>query len=507
MLIVPKNIIGVDVFLERFQTRVYVGKLKKVKKQFHFCYDPFYLRMENILSLGPEFPLTQQEFFSEKLFPSFLDRLPDPENASYKDYCTAAKIPVTITDPLILLATVGKRGPSSFIFEPVYKNEFNFQKVEQFITGFDLSLQDFALLFDVSLSILQKIKAGKTSGREILKRLEICLSVPEALVYQIQKNRKWLHPKKLEKLDEFLNETQMQKGLKENHWKILTAEVNFTQNCLKGLQACFWIKPLIEKINQQGFTEESMPLLFEVRFAHNLYTSGFEIGYEYQAGVGKSEDSKKEGSSVDFLVKGPNGVKWLIELTSLAESEEVKKNTKRFGDFLFYESRICPADTKNNQESLAIIKAQGAILSKVAKLNKETGEAEPTKFPLPEHNQYHIILIDMRGFLTGTVGDDYIINILYGNNVYKNQEARELYARFFIAENGEKKAILGIFDSSHPDKRAKYLQERIHGVGFICEKNYKHDEIQERLILFHNPKLFKTREELINLWPIKKEEK
>jgi hypothetical protein len=231
-----------------------------------------------------------------------------------------------------------------------------------------------------------------------------------------------------------------------------------------------------------------MPYLFEARFARYLYETGLDIEHEYKAGAG--------GSNIDFLIKEKNGVKWLIELTSLDESEEVKKKTKVGGGFFSFESTISPADTGNNVESLSLIRAQRRILSKVATENKAT------KFFAPKADEYNIIIIDMRGFITKTSDEYDYRNILYGWNKLNDHE-KELYGRFFIAENGEKKPILGIFDSSHPDKRAKYLQERIHGVGFICEKTYKHGEIQGRLILFHNPKLFKTREELINLWPIR----
>jgi len=196
----PHQIIGIDVLLERFQTRIYVGKLEKVKNKFRFSYDPIYLKMKNILSLGPEFPLTQREFLSKELFPSFSDRLPDPENPAYSDYCAATGISPDISDPIILLSTIGKKGPSSFIFEPIYKDNFSFEDCEKLRKQLGLSMQDFALLSGVSLSILQKMKAGAAEGKDILQRLELYLKIPEALQFQLKRNAKWLHPKKIEKL-------------------------------------------------------------------------------------------------------------------------------------------------------------------------------------------------------------------------------------------------------------------------------------------------------------------
>ncbi len=196
----PQNIIGVDVFLERFKTRVHVGKLERQKDQFHFTYDLNYMKAKNIFPLGPEFPLFRQDFFSNELFPSFADRIPDPDNPAYPDYCAAVGIDPEITDPIILLPTIGRKGPSSFIFEPIYKDAFTYEDCERFRENLGLSLQDFAHLFDVSLSILQKMKAGESSGKEVLKRLELYVRSPELLDLQIKRNAKWLHFEKKESL-------------------------------------------------------------------------------------------------------------------------------------------------------------------------------------------------------------------------------------------------------------------------------------------------------------------
>lgn len=202
------HIIGVDIFLERHQTRLYVGRLEKVPEgtgeklqektedMFRIHYDKGYLKAKNVLSLGPELPLTRSDFFSKALFPSLKDRLPDPDNPAYSRYCAAANIPESTKDPLVLLATVGKRGPSSFIFEPIYQETFTYQDVDKFRKSLGLSLQDFADLFDVSLSVLQKLKAGTTTGTEVLKRLRLYIRFPEVLRYQIRRNAKYLHPLK-----------------------------------------------------------------------------------------------------------------------------------------------------------------------------------------------------------------------------------------------------------------------------------------------------------------------
>lgn len=195
-----EKIIGVDVFLEKSQKRAHVGMLEKRQGQFCFEYTPAYFKAKKSFPLGPEFPLTRKTFFSKKLFPSFTDRLPDPENPAYSDYCAAVGISITTTDPFILLTTIGKRGPSSFIFEPIYDNTFTFEDYKKFQKYLGLSTQEFSRFFDISMSSLPKIKAGQTSGKEILKRIELYKKIPQTLKFFIKKNSKYIHPKKMENL-------------------------------------------------------------------------------------------------------------------------------------------------------------------------------------------------------------------------------------------------------------------------------------------------------------------
>jgi HipA-like protein len=187
------DIKAVDIFLELYKTRMYVGLLQKKAGQFHFQYDDAYRRAKRIISLGPEFPLIQKEFTTKAMFPSLLDRIPDPQNPAYPRYCQMFGMPPTVQDPLILLATIGKRGPSSFIFEPVYERDFTFADFDKFRKGLKITLQDAALLFDVSLSSLQKIKSGESSGKEVLKHLEFYYLFPKVLEFQLKQNGKFLH--------------------------------------------------------------------------------------------------------------------------------------------------------------------------------------------------------------------------------------------------------------------------------------------------------------------------
>jgi HipA-like protein len=194
------QIIAVDVFLEKHTRRIYAGQLKR-QDQYQFTYAPAYLKEKNVIPLGPEFPLTRSFFQSQTLFSSFEDRIPDRDNPAYPDYCASQGITTDIDDPIILLPTIGRQGPSSFIFEPVYETQnFTWEDCENFRSELGLSLADFAIIVGASLSIFQKIKAGSSSGKEILRRIEIYKKFPQVLDCEIKANGKFLHSKRLQKL-------------------------------------------------------------------------------------------------------------------------------------------------------------------------------------------------------------------------------------------------------------------------------------------------------------------
>src|SRR5690349_18056467 len=119
----PLKIIGISVFLEKRKTQTLVGSLYKIDQKLVFTYEDSYLNAQHSIPLGPEFPLTQKQFSSDKLFPSLEDRIPPTKNPAYPEYCLAMGIDPNERDPFILLSTVGSKGPSSFIFHPIFKRD------------------------------------------------------------------------------------------------------------------------------------------------------------------------------------------------------------------------------------------------------------------------------------------------------------------------------------------------------------------------------------------------
>lgn len=172
------KIIGVDIFLEKRRTRLHVGILKRENAKLVFTYDENYFKAKNIIPLGPEFPLTQREFSSEKLFPSLEDRIPSLQNPAYPEYCSAMGIDLKERDPIILLSTIGRKGPSSFIFYPIFERKVTTGDVIKFRESLGLTTREFSAIFEFSQSSLNALERNRILGSEILKRLEIILNFP-----------------------------------------------------------------------------------------------------------------------------------------------------------------------------------------------------------------------------------------------------------------------------------------------------------------------------------------
>lgn len=171
---------AVDIYLEKRKTRQYVGRLQKEKRKFVFQYDEAYLHTDNPIPMGPDLPVNQQKHTSVKLFPSFVDRIPLKENPAYEEYCHFVNIDPAETNPFVLLATLGQKGPSSFVCVPVIEQEtFSSEQLKKFRKDLKLSIREFSDLFDVSAATIYRIENNKTSGKDTLKRVQIYFQSPQ----------------------------------------------------------------------------------------------------------------------------------------------------------------------------------------------------------------------------------------------------------------------------------------------------------------------------------------
>lgn len=203
---------AIEVYAEGKRTRKLAGVLGRSKgssgeKGFKFTYEDDFLKWDKAVSVGPEMPLTGKIYFSETLFPSFRDRIPSRKNPAYGEYCTAAGIEIGEDNPLVLLTAIGKRGPSCFIFEPLIEKRFKGEDAAAFRKSLGLSLRQFGLLFDFAPYTIQKIEAGKTSGRDVLKRMEIYIKFPEVAQFEMNRNKASVHTKLWKKTSKIFRES------------------------------------------------------------------------------------------------------------------------------------------------------------------------------------------------------------------------------------------------------------------------------------------------------------
>ena len=179
--------------LETKKTRKLVGVLERNKNDYTFEYDKKYFYSEDPIQIGPGLSLAKRKHRSKELFDIFLDRIPSRKNSAYEDYCKQVGIDINEDDEMLLLATLGAKGPSSFIIERETQGDFTGKSLKEFRKKLELSMRDFSELFDISLSSIQKIENEQVSGKEVLKRIEIYSKFPDVAIFEAKRNKKGVH--------------------------------------------------------------------------------------------------------------------------------------------------------------------------------------------------------------------------------------------------------------------------------------------------------------------------
>lgn len=195
---------AVEVYLKKRKTRQYVGRLSRDNTNYIFIYDDKYLYNNRSIALGPDLPLTKKKSVSKNLFPSFLDRIPSNKNPAYKEYCQMVGIDPSENDPIVLVATLGQKGPSSFIFSPAVDLTITHDDIVKFRKYLSLTVREFGELFDFSPATISGIENKTISGKEAMKRLEIYCKVPEAALYEANKNRFKINEEKMQLVEKCL---------------------------------------------------------------------------------------------------------------------------------------------------------------------------------------------------------------------------------------------------------------------------------------------------------------
>lgn len=249
-------------------------------------------------------------------------------------------------------------------------------------------------------------------------------------------------------------------------------EAEYTKKVINELRNVKWAEPLINKINKNGgICSKTMPLLFEARFAYQLHKAGVMAEYEYSSGIGNS--------TIEFKLN--TSPSWLIELVSIRESKPLKEATVEIATWYgseYHQELSTDAEDPLQSEEAEMIRVGGKIGEKVF-LN-----GSPTKFPIPT-DSYHLILVDMRGYLGGG-GDRYDYEDIACGYSPRNP---------FPAHCWKGEVIKGVFDKSNAKlKAANTLQERIHFIGFISEKEYIDDEIKNNTFYVLNSNLIPNKD-------------
>jgi len=185
------------IFHELKKRRIYVGELIYDIKHdvYKFIYDKSYLNDKNAIPIGPELTLFKDVHVSKKgqLFPVLLDRIPLKSNPAYKDYCESQGISVDEDNPIILLGNIGKRGPSSFIFESAYIADFSVLNIIKLRQALNISQSDLALSLGIKKVTLQRIESGLSHDVNTNKLLEIYFNFPEVAIWQLRQRKMWMH--------------------------------------------------------------------------------------------------------------------------------------------------------------------------------------------------------------------------------------------------------------------------------------------------------------------------
>lgn len=277
-------------------------------------------------------------------------------------------------------------------------------------------------------------------------------------------------------------------------------EVFFSKNVAECIEKSKWGKKLIQdrkisralKIRPDPSREydelnQIKSAFFEVRFAYSLLLMKFPVEYEAKLGIGNS--------SVDFKVKDGNNT-WLIELTSLRESDAVKNATFTCKDDIIQYSSVDEGKC-NSANVRDLIRLQEAIYGKVTK--KNNNKIESLKFPAVTKNTYHAVIVDARSFNAGMFDCGDFLIAVYGSHQLEHIEDG-VFCRFFIDKEGNSSHIQGVFEDNNNKIESKIVCEKIHFICFTVEHEYKENELIEKMLVFANPKYFQDEERAKEVW-------
>jgi hypothetical protein len=237
-------------------------------------------------------------------------------------------------------------------------------------------------------------------------------------------------------------------------------EAEYARLILQELKAAPWAFPLLREIGRRGgVTTKNQPMLFELRIAYELYRAGLSPRYEHPTSVGVS--------SIDFYLTG--STEFFIEVVSIQASKGVRDATYQYGGFSqmlvtsFNLYSPDPSVQKQSEES-EIIMVQRRIGEKVF------ADGRPTKFPEPVAGRFHVIAIDLRGYLDEEpqIFASDVRAVLHGKPQMRIPDGSGGFASHvgLLSEGADRQM-----------RAAKFVRERIHAFHFILEREFRPGEL------------------------------
>lgn len=177
------------IFHELKKRRIYVGELiYDVKLNvYKLLYDRQYANSKSAIPLDLDLTLDKLIHVSKKgqLFAALLDRIPERANPAYADYCHAQNISVAEQNPIILLGSIGRKGPSTFVFEAVYKDNFSIADIIKLRRELNITQHDLAKAFSIKNVTLQRMESGISNDENTIKLLQIYFNFPQVALWQL----------------------------------------------------------------------------------------------------------------------------------------------------------------------------------------------------------------------------------------------------------------------------------------------------------------------------------
>lgn len=269
----------------------------------------------------------------------------------------------------------------------------------------------------------------------------------------------------------------------EDFWDFLSAdEAQFVKTIMCELVDEPRVVRLLRDIKRNGgLTPANKARFFELRFGYALHQAGITPDYEVK---GEAQ------SKLDFGFTA-SGQCWLVELMRLHETEAVKRatTTGKDDDGIVWGKRSLGTNSRHAEQSEA-----GETIKAVQRIcQKCEWNGEPHKFPIPDA-AYHVMLVDFRTFL---LSDEYDrVHVGLGGEYVSEKFCRRYW---------DGNLISGVFSSRTESHGAQELRERVHFLGFVCEKTYEKGAFGRATQFVANPNLFQSAEEVqsaIKTWPL-----